>query len=241
TTLVPNLGVVRWQEHEFVVADIPGLIEGAAEGRGLGHQFLRHVERARVLVILVDLASVEGVAPAEQERVLLGELERYQPDLLDRPRIVVGSRADVADPDLAREFDGLRLSAVTREGLDALLGRLAVLISEARAAEPEPESFVVLRPAGEGFAVERDDDGAWRVAGRAAERAVAMADLTNEEALSYVQHRLRRMGVDRALARAGARQGDLVRIGHVEMEYLPDAVTDPADDDVGGSRRSRRR
>src|SRR2546422_4207640 len=94
TTLEPHLGVVRWQDHEFVLADIPGLIEGAAEGRGLGHQFLRHIERARVLVILCDLAPVDGRSPAEQERVLLAELGRYRPELLERPRLVVGSKAD---------------------------------------------------------------------------------------------------------------------------------------------------
>src|SRR5436305_613848 len=90
TTLVPNLGVVRTDDSEFVVADIPGLIEGASEGRGLGHQFLRHVERARVLVLLLDLAPVAGPTPVEQEAVLLGELGRYLPELLDRPRVVVG-------------------------------------------------------------------------------------------------------------------------------------------------------
>ena len=99
TTLEPHLGVVRFQDHEFVLADIPGLIEGAAEGRGLGHRFLRHVERARVLVLLIDLAPVDGGAPAEQERILLDELGRYQPELLDRPRLVVGSKADVAADD----------------------------------------------------------------------------------------------------------------------------------------------
>jgi GTP-binding protein len=106
TTLVPNLGVVRFQDHEFVLADLPGLIEGAAENRGLGHQFLRHVERARVLVILCDLAPVDERSPAEQERILLDELGRYQPELLERPRLVVGSKADVA----TRDFDGLRIS-----------------------------------------------------------------------------------------------------------------------------------
>src|SRR6185369_15715770 len=85
TTLEPNLGVVRFRDHEFVLADIPGLIEGAAEGKGLGHQFLRHVERARVLVILLDLAAVDGTSPEEQERVLLAELGDYQPELLERP------------------------------------------------------------------------------------------------------------------------------------------------------------
>jgi GTP-binding protein len=234
TTLEPHLGVVRFRDHELVLADIPGLVEGAAEGRGLGHRFLRHVERARVLVLLLDLASVDGTSPAEQERVLVDELRRYRPELLDRPRLAVGSKADLADvlagvgpgsdagpagvPVAA--FDGLRISAVTREGLDRFLGILATMVDEARAAEPVEEGFVVLRPAEEGFSVVRDDDGALRVRGRAAERVVAMADMTNAEALAYVQDRFRRMGVERALTRAGAREGDVVRIGDVELEFV---------------------
>ncbi|MCU1450117.1 MAG: obg [Acidimicrobiales bacterium] len=229
TTLEPNLGVVRFRDHEFVVADIPGLIEGAAEGKGLGHQFLRHVERARVLVLLLDLAPVDGRTPADQERVLLDELGRYRPELLERPRLVVGTKADVAttsldpqalDPADTEFADAMTISAVTRQGLDPLLGRLGTLIREARAEEPDPEPFVVLRPAEEGFVVVRDDDGTWRVSGRTAERVVAMADLTNLEAMEYVQYRLRKMGVDRALARAGVREGDVVRIGPVELDYL---------------------
>jgi GTP-binding protein len=221
TTLVPNLGVVRPGspgnpgDAEFVVADVPGLIEGASEGRGLGHRFLRHVERARVLVLLLDLASIEGRSPLEQERILLDELGRYQPELLDRPRLVVGSKADVATFD----YDGMRLSAVTRQGLPPFVGAVAQLVDEARAAEGEPESFIVHRPIEEGFAVRREDDGAWRVSGRVAERVVAMADLTNAEAAAYVAERLRRLGVERALARAGAKEGDTVRVGPVELEY----------------------
>jgi GTP-binding protein len=218
TTLEPNLGVVRFRDHEYVVADIPGLIEGAAEGRGLGHEFLRHVERARVLVLLLDLAPIDERSPEEQARVLLDELGRYRPDLLERPRLVVGTKADVATQPVPD--DALPISAVTRQGLDELLGRLGTLVGEARAEEPEPEPFVLLRPAEEGFTVVRDDDGAWRVSGRSAERVVAMADLTNIEAMEYVQHRLRTMGVERALARAGAREGDVVRIGPVELDYV---------------------
>ena len=216
TTLEPHLGVVRFGEHEFVLADIPGLIEGAADGRGLGHTFLRHVERARVLVLLLDLASADEREPAEQERILLEELGRYRPELLERPRLVVGSKADVATFD----FEGERLSAVTRDGLDRFLGILATMIERARAEEPESEGFVVLRPQETGFSIVRDDDGAFRVTGRPAERVVAMADLTNLEALAYVHERFRRMGVERALARAGAHEGDTVRIGPVELEYV---------------------
>ncbi len=162
------------------------------------------MERARVLVLLLDLAPMDERSPEEQAQILLAELGRYRPDLLDRPRLLVGTKADVAFFELADSFDGedtLEISAVTRQGLDELLGRLGTLIGAARADEPEPEPFVLLHPAEEGFSVLRDDDGAWRVSGRNAERVVAMADLTNIEAMEYVQHRLRTMGVERALAR----------------------------------------
>ncbi len=216
TTLEPHLGVVRLDGgFEMVVADIPGLIEGASEGKGLGHQFLRHVERARVLLVLLDLAPVDGRAPAEQERVLLAELAGYRPELCDRPRLVVGSKADVA----AVPFDGLRISAVTGEGIPQLLGRLAELVAAARAAEPERAAYAVHRPEAEGFRVDKDDDGTFVVVGRQVERAVALNDLTNPDALAYVHDRLRRLGVDRALARAGATSGDAVRIGELTFEY----------------------
>jgi GTP-binding protein len=215
TTLEPHLGVVRFHEHEFVLADIPGLIEGAAEGRGLGPQFLRHVERARVLVILIDLAPVDERSAADQERILVDELRRYRPELLDRPRIVVGSKGDVA----TEPFDGLTISGVTRDGIDEFLGAVATLVEQARAAEGEVEPFVVLRPEEKGFSVVREGAHTWRVKGRPAERAVALADLTNPEAMAYVQQKLQRMGVERALARAGASEGDVVRIGDHELTY----------------------
>lgn len=220
TTLEPHLGVVRFDEHELVVADIPGLIEGAHAGKGLGHRFLRHIERARALLVLVDLAPADGRSPDEQERVLLEELRRYRPELAERPRLVVGSKADLAGPGTDRPE--LRLSGVTGEGIRPVLGRLATLVDEARAAQPAPSRFVVHRPAPAGVAVSRDGDGRWLVAGRAAERAVALSDLTDVDALAYAQSRLRRLGVDRALARAGARDGDRVRIGGFEFDYEAD-------------------
>jgi GTP-binding protein len=175
-----------------------------------------------VLVILLDLASAEGRSATEQHDVLLAELEQYRPELLDRPRLVVANKADVVagDPDVDDAGADLRISAVTRAGLDEFLGRVGTLIDRARAVEPEGEGFVVLRPEETGFSVTRDDDGGWRIHGRAAERVVAMADLTNLEAVAYVQERFRRMGVERALQRAGAREGDLVRVGSVELEYV---------------------
>jgi GTP-binding protein len=223
TTLEPNLGVVRIGEVEYIVADVPGLIEGASEGRGLGHQFLRHVERARVLCVLADLAWQTSGAPepAEQLRVLLEELGHHEPDLLTRPRIVIGSRADIG---AAAGVAELSVSAVTGEGVSVLIARLAQLVTDARAAQTAPEAFVVHRPAAEGFRIEpvEGDGGGWRVVGRQAERAVALSDLTNPEALAYAQGRLKSLGVDRALARAGAHEGDLVRIGSFTFEYEPD-------------------
>jgi GTPase len=222
TTLEPHLGVVRSADHEFVVADIPGLIEGASEGRGLGHQFLRHIERARVLVLLLDLASDDDRSPAAQEGTLLEELRRYRPELLRRPRLVVGSKADAASPAPSDGWPGARISAVTGEGLPALLGRLGSLVDEARAAVPAAVEFVIHRPEPAGLLVARDDDGAFVVRGRPAERAVALSDLTNTQALAFAQKRLRQLGVDRALSRAGARPGDVVRIGTFEFEYESD-------------------
>jgi GTP-binding protein len=173
-------------------------------------------------VILVDLASVDGRSPSEQERILVEELRRYQPEMVTRPRVVVGSRVDLAGEDV--EWAGERLSAVSGEGLRPLLGRMATIVEEARAAQPAPGRFVVHRPVPAGVQVSRDSSGSgWVVLGRAAERAVALSDLTIPEALAHAQGRLRSLGVDRALARAGARSGDVVRVGGFEFEYEPDS------------------
>jgi GTP-binding protein len=228
TTLEPHLGVVRTSDgDEYVVADIPGLIEGASDGKGLGHQFLRHIERARALCVLLDLSPLAERPPAEQLEVLLRELGDYQPDLLDRPRLVVGSRADLA-PSAEETSDGtdgieaeLRVSAVTGAGIDRVVGRLADLVRAARAELPEHSQFVVHRPVREGYRVAREGSG-WVVEGREAVRAVALSDLTRRDALDEAQRRLKRLGIDRALARAGAQVGDHVRIGGLTFDYSED-------------------
>jgi GTP-binding protein len=222
TTLEPHLGVVRAGDADFVVADIPGLVQGASEGRGLGYRFLRHIERARVLLMLADLAEDAGLSPLEQVRALEAELGSYQPELLERPRLVVGSRADLVGA-AERERAGLpAVSGLTGEGLTWLLGRLWELVSEARSAQPRASRYVVHRPLPTGVVVERAPDGCLVVRGREAERAVALSDLTDAGALAYAQARLRRLGVDRALAKAGAREGDRVRVGAFEFEWEPD-------------------
>lgn len=226
TTLEPNLGVVRLGDgadaFEMVVADIPGLIEGAAEGRGLGHQFLRHIERSRVLAVLIDLSPFAPVGPDEQLATLLHELGSYQPELLDRPRVILGSRSDVADPDVVATFDGLVISAVTGRGLDEMLTRFRQLLEEARAQLPEPDEAVILRPVPQGISIGRADDGSFVVEGREAIRAVRFSDLTNPAALEVAMQRLTRLGVDKALARAGARTGDVVHIGDFSFDYESD-------------------
>lgn len=225
TTLEPNLGVVSLDsDTEFVVADIPGLIEGASEGKGLGHQFLRHVERARVLCLMIDLTPTAEVWPNEQERILLHELGSYQPDLLDRPRLVVGTKADmVVDGDLeVMEWDGQVMSSITGDGVSAIVGQLAALVHDARQAVTYKDGLIVIRPEPAGALVEREDDGSFRLAGRDVERVVALNDVTTPEALAYIDYRLEKLGVPRMLAKAGAEEGDIIWIGAFSFEYVPD-------------------
>jgi GTP-binding protein len=244
TTLVPNLGVVRVGERagrpggatEFVMADIPGLIEGAAEGRGLGHDFLRHVERARVLCVLIDLSEF-AADPATQLETLLGELGDYQADLLTRPRVVVGSKGDVA----VHESPGLPvISSITGEGVSDLVARLAELVAGARRDEAAHTELaeVVHRPLPEEVRVEREADG-WHVRGRPALRAVRFQDLTDDEALAEVVSRLKALGVDRLLTRAGVLDGDLVHVGDLTFEWWRDEVG--AGLDRGNHHRATRR
>jgi GTPase len=222
TTLEPNLGVVRLDEdNEFVVADLPGLIEGASDGHGLGHQFLRHTERARVLLYLLNLADVDGPSPRRQLEVLRHELSSYRPDLLTRPSLVVGAKADqltAADWGDEAPVD-LSVSSITGQGLPPMLWRLAGLVSAARAQEPARDRFVIHRPEPTGVMIVREDDGTWRVVSKEAERAVALSDISNAGALAYAQGRLERLGVNKALRRAGVSEGDTVRIGGFAFDY----------------------
>ncbi|MDQ3738204.1 MAG: GTPase ObgE [Actinomycetota bacterium] len=224
TTLEPNLGVVRVDDTtDFVVADIPGLIEGASAGKGLGVRFLRHIERARVLCLMLDLAPMDGVSVDEQERVLRHELGEYRPELLKRPRLTVATKADVVDP-ASMDFDAdghdrFVISAVTGQGVSRVVGRMALLVHEARKAQQRPSETVILRPRPAGSRVERVGDREFRVSGREAERAVALNDVNDSDALAYIDQRLERLGVDKMLARAGVQDGDVVWIGDFSFEY----------------------
>ncbi|MFM8625985.1 MAG: GTPase ObgE [Actinomycetota bacterium] len=223
TTLEPHLGVVRIDDAtEFVMADIPGLIEGASEGRGLGHQFLRHVERARVLCFLVDLAALDGVEPDDQLATLRRELGNYRPELLERPALVVGTKTDSATAEAVAAWPHMSMSAVTMHNVRTVTGALARLVAQARDTEPVEEATVIVRPEPEHAWVEQIGEGEYRVHGRAAERAVALNDVSSPESLSYIDERLGKLGVPRMLARAGATEGDVVWIAEFSFEYAPD-------------------
>ena len=218
TTLTPNLGVSGGDDDRFVVADIPGLIEGASEGRGLGHRFLRHVVRCRALVLVVDLSSPD---PAADLEVLRRELAAYDEDLAVRPAIVVGTKADLVDDPEPPEPGWLVVSGMTGEGTEELASRLGLLAERAAAAAPERRPHVVLRPGRARFTVSREGRG-FRVTGREVERWVVEADLEDEDTVLQLQRRLVREGVERQLAAAGARRGDEVLIADKAFEFLPE-------------------
>ncbi len=233
TTLEPVLGMVRAGEHDFVMADVPGLIPGAAAGKGLGHRFLRHVTRSAVLVHVVDLAPMEpGRDPEGDLAALEAELAAYDPALAARPAMVVASKLDLPDgrarlpaAQAAAQRRGLAcfgVSAVTGEGMAGFLYAVGAAVAEARAGAPAPVTAgTVVAEAEVPIRVVREGAG-FRVLGDRPERWVAMSDLDNPEALAHLQRRLRRAGVDELLAAAGARPGDEVLVGGTAFEYQPD-------------------
>lgn len=221
TTLVPHLGVVTVGDREYVLADLPGLIEGAADGKGLGHEFLRHIERARALVVLLDPSDLQTDSPQRQYEVLLAELEAHSPDLVARPRLVVMSKGDLLDevePTLDIDDKVLTISAVTGDGLAGLLHEVADLVDLAKREAPQREGYTLHRPLDSPFSVSRVD-GVWLVEGKGAERAANLDDLTVPEAADLVARRLRYLGVDNALRDAGVEPGDDVQIGELVFTY----------------------
>jgi GTP-binding protein len=217
TTLTPNLGVAGG-DRRYVIADIPGLIEGASEGKGLGHRFLRHIERCRALLLVVDLAAED---PEAGLATLRAELEAYDPGLVERPGIVVGTKADLVEKVTVPEEGGLAVSAVTGEGMPGLIEAVDDLaISDAESA-PERSSYVVLRPGRPRFSV-RKEGGRFRVTGRSVERWVSETDLEDPAQVVELQKRLVKEGVERELASQGARRGDEVLIGAQTFEFFPE-------------------
>lgn len=239
TTLSPVLGTVEGEDRQAVVADIPGLIEGAAEGAGLGHEFLAHVERCSMLVHLVDVAPMDRDPVADYETVR-GELAAHGAGLERLPELVVLSKRDLLPPEEVakavteweerlgdRALGVLAASSPTGEGLEELRQRILFELPEivpAPAADALPDQEFeaehrVYRPAGEGgYWVEREEDGGFRILGRGVEMLFERHDTGNEEALAYLEQRLKEMGVLAALDRAGFEAGDEVRIGELEFE-----------------------
>jgi GTP-binding protein len=234
TTLVPNLGVVRYQDQSFVVADIPGLIEGAHAGVGLGHQFLRHVERARLLLYLLDVSPFATAPPLEAFETLRRELELYKPDLAQKPALVALNKIDTLAPDERAAVDAVRgaieaqgyevfpISAYTGEGMEPLLARLAQRIAELPPPEPliEPAPEVA-KPTRQPTRVYKDGE-VFVVEGALPLEIVQRTDFGNHEAVLRMQKRLKGLGIFRRLQELGAQEGDTVRIGEVELEYTPD-------------------
>ena len=248
TTLVPNLGVVQGDEHNFVVADIPGLIEGAHQGKGLGHEFLRHIERTALIVHVVDMTGgYEGRDPVEDYRIINNELAMYADELAQRPRIVVANKVDVPGTEDAvrrlkeevrkdaiaaangNEFaDGVdeasrvfEISALTGKGVDSLIHALADKVFELRSAAKEAQAGEVQydqvwqhkrEQRDRKYTVRKLSDGIFRVEGVQIERMVVQTDWENDEALSFLQHRFNRLGLEKELLKAGAVNGDEIRI-----------------------------
>ena len=247
TTLVPNLGVARAANGQsFVAADVPGLIEGASEGRGLGHQFLRHIERTALILHVVDVTGgYEGRDAVEDYRTINAELAAYASELAERPQIVVANKCDLPDTEdaierlrEAAEADGhqfFAVSAATGSGLDALVSTCAAEVARLRAEAAASGPAIDLSERWERererrdrrITVRREERHAWRVTGAQVERMVIQTDWDNDEAVAYLQHRFDRCGLDDALAKAGAVTGDEVRI--LELAFTFEGKDDAPD------------
>ncbi|HEV3474911.1 MAG TPA: GTPase ObgE [Actinomycetota bacterium] len=217
TTLSPNLGVAGDDEARYVVADVPGLVEGAHAGKGLGDRFLRHVSRCRAIAYVVDASAPDPRADLEAVRK---EVEAFDPDMAARQSVTVVTKVDLVAADVPVVADDqVAVSGVTGRGIEDLAERLADLVASAPA--PARESHVVLRPGREPFTVRKVAERRFRVEGRSVERWVRDADLEDPRQVIALQQRLRKAGVDKRLAQEGAREGDEVLIAGRAFEYFP--------------------
>ncbi|MBQ7718589.1 MAG: GTPase ObgE [Clostridia bacterium] len=232
TTLQPNLGVISWRDKSFVMADIPGLIEGASEGAGLGLDFLRHIERTRLLVHIVDISGIEGRDPIEDFTVICRELENYSPLLLTREQIIVGNKADlVSDPELYKEFRDFvmesgysffDISAVTGKGVDKLLD---FIVQKLDTLPPSPvyESEMVIE---EDEEIDRNayeiknNNGVYEVSGPFVDRLIASVNFGDDDSLAYFQRSIKKRGIIEDLEQRGIKEGDTVRFGDIEFDFV---------------------
>lgn len=243
TTLAPNLGVVETKDHRsFVMADLPGLIEGASQGVGLGHQFLRHIERTKVIVHVIDMSATDGRDPYEDYKVINAELGEYNMRLLERPQIVVANKMDipVASENLVEfkkrlaedgeNVDIVEISAFTRNNIDNLLYKISDILDntdpnmlyELDTEEESMENRVIYKhkPKDETFKITRDDTGAYVVSGPGIERAFLMTDFNRDASVRRFAQQMRSMGVDDALRERGCKNGDTVKILKGEFEFV---------------------
>jgi len=236
TTLVPNLGIVETDDHRsFAIADLPGLIEGAHEGIGLGHQFLRHIERTRVIVHVIDMSGLEGRDPFEDYETINTELQQYNMRLMERPQLIVANKMDMPDSEenlrlfkekMTDEVEIFPISAITRKGLDKLVFKIADLVDTTpefplNDLEEESENAVLYKYESEAsdFKITRDDDAAFVLSGYAIERLFKMTDFNFDQSIRKFARQMRGMGIDDALRERGARDGDIVRILGFEFEF----------------------
>ncbi|MFV0350868.1 MAG: Obg family GTPase CgtA, partial [Oscillospiraceae bacterium] len=233
TTLSPVLGVVNvGPEESFVAADIPGLIEGASNGDGLGHDFLRHIERCRLLVHVVDISGSEGRDPKSDFEIINAELEAFNSDLASRPQVVVGNKCDIATQEQIDDFaafikekqlDFYPISAAAHKGLEELPRRLYGLLQnlpQPLRYQPEfvPQEKAKAEP--RSFEVNKEDDGSFTIEAQWLERILAGSDMDDYESLQYFQRQLESSGVLDVLQRQGVQEGDTVRIGDYEFDYV---------------------
>ncbi len=243
TTLVPNLGVVKAGDRSFVVADVPGLIEGAHEGKGLGHAFLRHIERTALIIHVVDLTGgYEARDVLSDVETIDRELELHAHDLADRPRVLLGNKRDMPGTEESssrlatlaeeREIPYFAVSAVTGEGVDAMVRAVAETVHQIReaaiAAEaPFEQVWTAERRGDREFSVRNLGGGVFEVTGANVERMVIMTEIANEEAVAFLQKRLVKAGVEKALMEAGALDGDEIRIAGRAFEFESALASDP--------------
>jgi GTPase len=231
TTIVPNLGVVQFRDNSFTVADMPGLIEGASQGIGLGHQFLKHVERTRVLVHVVDIFPIDESDPKENFDTIEKELLLYSPEIAARPRLIALNKIDVLPQEEIDErvkefqatgFPVFPISGVTGSGLEDLLNATADIVEKMIPTEEIPVLMPALSKQGEDYWEIQQDEEGYRVVGKRLERMVAMTDLESRDAIRYLQRRLERIGVIEKLRDAGIEEGDTVTIGEFEFDFKDD-------------------
>ncbi|MGH2328982.1 GTPase ObgE [Streptococcus uberis] len=245
TTIVPNLGMVRTKSGDsFAMADLPGLIEGASQGVGLGTQFLRHIERTRVILHVIDMSASEGRDPYEDYVSINNELETYNLRLLERPQIIVANKMDMPEAEehlaafkekLAAEYDEFDdmpqifpVSTLAKQGLDSLLDATANLLAstdefllyDESDYQVEDEVYYGFSEEEKAFEITRDDDASWVLSGEKLERLFVMTNMERDESIMKFARQLRGMGVDEALRERGAKDGDLVRIGNFEFEFV---------------------